>query len=105
MNADATQVLIHRSGVALPSSDNQACLVHIYPAGLQMGSRFPLSGETIIVGRDFDCQIRLDDGSVSRRHAMIQTEGDEHAVIDLQSTNGTFVNGWRVERRRLMVDD
>lgn len=104
-NVDATQVLIQRSSAALPTSLNQACLVHIYPAGPQMGSRFALSGETVIVGRDFDCQIRLDDGSVSRRHALIQSEDNEHAVIDLQSTNGTFVNGWRVERRRLKDGD
>jgi diguanylate cyclase (GGDEF)-like protein len=105
MNADATQVLIQRSSAAVPPTLNQACLVHIYPAGPQMGSRFCLASESIIVGRDFDCQIRLDDGSVSRRHAIIQSEGNEHAVIDLQSTNGTFVNGWRVERRRLKDGD
>jgi len=76
-----------------PSSSNRsACLVHIYPTGPGMGSRYPLTETAIIVGRDAECDICINDQSVSRRHARIQPGIDGHYAVDLQSTNGTFVN-------------
>jgi diguanylate cyclase (GGDEF)-like protein len=69
-----------------------ACLVHIYPTGPGMGSRYVLAEETMIIGRGTDCNIRINDHSVSRRHARIQPCQDGYYAVDLQSTNGTFVN-------------
>ena len=69
-----------------------ACLVHIYPTGPGMGSRYPLGEESMIIGRGTDCNIRINDNSVSRRHARIQPCHDGYYAVDLQSTNGTFVN-------------
>lgn len=69
-----------------------ACLVQIYPTGVGMGSRYTLGDTPLFVGRDSDCQICLDDQSVSRRHARIQPGIDGYYAVDLQSTNGTFVN-------------
>jgi two-component system cell cycle response regulator len=69
-----------------------ACLVHIYPTGPGMGSRYPLADQSMIIGRGADCSIRINDHSVSRRHARIQACHDGYYAIDLQSTNGTFVN-------------
>ncbi|MGL4554179.1 MAG: diguanylate cyclase [Gemmataceae bacterium] len=69
-----------------------ACVVHIYPTGPGMGARYPLSDNPMVLGRGNDCDIRINDHSVSRRHARIQPGADGYYAVDLQSTNGTFVN-------------
>lgn len=59
------------------------------------GRRLPLrTGETI-AGRDEGCGVRLDEPSVSRRHARFLVQDDSVTVEDLNSTNGTLVNGKR----------
>jgi diguanylate cyclase (GGDEF)-like protein len=57
-----------------------------------MGERYPLGDAPLVIGRGNDCEIRINDHSVSRRHARIQPGADGHYAVDLQSTNGTFVN-------------
>jgi len=69
-----------------------ACVVHIYPTGPGMGARYPLTDLPMVLGRGNDCDIRINDHSVSRRHARIQPGADGYYAVDLQSTNGTFVN-------------
>jgi diguanylate cyclase (GGDEF)-like protein len=69
-----------------------ACLVRIYPTGPGMGARYSLSETPVVLGRDRVCDVHLDDHSVSRKHARIQSGMDGHYAVDLQSTNGTFVN-------------
>jgi S-DNA-T family DNA segregation ATPase FtsK/SpoIIIE len=55
--------------------------------GVAAGRTFPLTGDTVI-GRDVSCDIVLDDPAVSPRHARVTDDGD---VVDLGSTNGTWV--------------
>src|SRR5437773_12316396 len=81
------------------------CVVHIYPSGPAMGARYTLSGCTLLVGRDADYQIYINDESVSRRHACFQPVADGYCIVDLQSTNGTFVNGVRVTAHKLKDGD
>jgi two-component system, cell cycle response regulator len=69
-----------------------ACVVHIYPTGPGMGTRYPLADSPMVLGRGNDCDIRINDHSVSRRHARVQPGADGYYAVDLQSTNGTFVN-------------
>src|SRR5579875_3118670 len=69
-----------------------ACLVHIYPTGLAMGARHLLEKEMIILGRGDDCDITVQDFSVSRRHVRFDLDLDGYLVTDLDSTNGTYVN-------------
>jgi two-component system, cell cycle response regulator len=85
-----TWVTIPERPVSTTSRD--ACLVHIYPTGPGMGSRYPLTDVSLVLGRGGDCDIRISDHSVSRRHARIQTCADGYYAVDLQSTNGTYVN-------------
>jgi two-component system cell cycle response regulator len=73
-------------------SSRNACLVHIYPTGPSMGTRYSLGDAPLVIGRASDCEIRINDHSVSRRHARIQPGADGFYAVDLQSTNGTYIN-------------
>lgn len=73
-------------------ANRNACLIHIYPTGPGMGTRYTLGDIPVILGRGSDCDIRINDYSVSRRHARVQLMADGYMAVDLQSTNGTFVN-------------
>src|SRR5882762_5610827 len=76
----------------ISTTRRDACVIHIYPTGPGMGTRYPLSDTPVVLGRGGDCDIRIGDHSVSRRHARIQPGADGYYAVDLQSTNGTFVN-------------
>lgn len=70
------------------------------------GSRtWPLAKDVIVLGRGDLADVGVSDVSVSRRHAEIRREGDEWVLLDLGSTNGTEVNGRRVNRHRLSAGD
>lgn len=69
-----------------------AYLVRIYPTGPGMGVRYALSEKPFVIGRGDGCDIRVDEHSVSRQHARIQPGADGFYAVDLQSTNGTYVN-------------
>jgi hypothetical protein len=72
--------------------------------GVPADRSFTLRG-TMSVGRNEDREIFLVDPSVSRTHAMIETEGGFPVVHDLASKNGTFVNGDRVTTKALSAGD
>ena len=63
--------------------------------GTSAGKLFPL-GDSAVLGRHPDCDVVLDVGAVSRQHARITKSGEDYLVEDLQSRNGTFLNGARV---------
>ena len=65
----------------------------------------PLTAEPITVGRDPKNDIVLDDRRVSRRHAEVRLRLGRYTLYDLQSTNGTFVNGRRIAEMVLSDDD
>lgn len=63
-------------------------------AGMNRGDEFPLSEGTNLVGRNKDeCQIALFDKKCSRVHCQIIKKGGYYAIEDLNSRNGTYVNG------------
>jgi hypothetical protein len=64
----------------------------------------PHEGRTLI-GRSPDCEVFLDDVTVSRRHAELTREGDTFTIRDLGSLNGTYVNRKRIESVVLEEDD
>jgi pSer/pThr/pTyr-binding forkhead associated (FHA) protein len=65
----------------------------------------PLRGAVTHVGRGFSADLRLEDQSVSRRHAIIVDRRTEARLLDDRSANGTFVNGWRVAEATLRDRD
>jgi hypothetical protein len=64
-----------------------------------------LTGEWTRIGRSLAADVRLDDPTISRRHALIVRGPDGLRVMDDRSLNGVFVNGERVEWRTLEPDD
>ena len=64
----------------------------------------PDEGRTLI-GRSPECDVFLDDGTVSRRHAELVRVGETFTVRDLGSLNGTYVNRRRIESTVLENDD
>jgi FHA domain len=64
----------------------------------------PGEGRTLI-GRSPECDIFLDDVTVSRRHAELERDGDTFTIRDLGSLNGTYVNRRRIETAVLQDDD
>lgn len=74
--------------------------------GANRGSRFEFaSGQDVVIGRSVGCNIRLDDTEVSRFHARITHNGREFVLKDLNSANGTKVNGVSVQERSLFNGD
>lgn len=67
--------------------------------------RHPLRTTGTTIGRAADADIRVSDGLVSRRHARIEQRNGEFLIVDLGSTNGTYVNGRRVHQRSLRSGD
>src|SRR5271154_2405936 len=59
----------------------------------------------VTIGREEGNSLRLNDERVSRFHAKVQVDGDDYILTDLESTNGTRVNGTAVQIRRLRIGD
>jgi transcriptional regulator of acetoin/glycerol metabolism len=59
----------------------------------------------IVIGRDDDCALVLSGSDVSRRHAVVQFEGPSAVLRDLESRNGTFVNGRAIKSTLLQPND
>jgi hypothetical protein len=70
---------------------------------LPSGERLTIGERVISVGRLPECTITLNDPNVSRRHAEIRP-GNEIVIVDLGSTNGTKVNGLRIDGERVLTD-
>ncbi|MFK7916925.1 MAG: FhaA domain-containing protein [Ilumatobacter sp.] len=71
---------------------------------LPSGERISLGEHTTSVGRLPDCTITIEDGNVSREHARVQPGPTGYVVIDLGSTNGTLLNGQRINGQHLLTD-
>ncbi|HVS19982.1 MAG TPA: sigma 54-interacting transcriptional regulator, partial [Planctomycetota bacterium] len=68
-------------------------------------TELPFRSERVRIGRSIDNDIRLSGHQVSRHHAQIERDGDDVWACDLGSSNGTEVNGQRIDRWRLEPGD
>jgi predicted component of type VI protein secretion system len=64
--------------------------------GPSPGKVFTLTANEIILGRDIDNEIVINDSEISRRHTRLLIQEGGYIVEDLGSTNGTFVNGQKI---------
>jgi diguanylate cyclase (GGDEF)-like protein len=74
-------------------------------SGDSAGKVFRIEIDRVIIGRSRQCDITLMDHGISRQHCAIVRDGAECLVEDMGSTNGTIVNGRRVERLALVAGD
>jgi pSer/pThr/pTyr-binding forkhead associated (FHA) protein len=75
-------------------------------SGKYQGGEFPLGeGQEIVIGRSSELDMVLVEEMVSRKHARIALENGVLAIEDMGSTNGTFVNGEKVEKGTLREGD
>ena len=79
---------------ALATAQNTTRLV--ITSGPKSGTEFPLSTETITIGRSADSSLVIRDDYTSTHHARLMLWNDEWMLQDLDSTNGTFLAGARV---------
>ena len=68
------------------------------------GDRLALDGESHTIGRLADCTVVVSDTNTSRHHARISRSGSGFVIADLNSTNGTFVNGERLLADHRLTD-
>jgi diguanylate cyclase (GGDEF)-like protein len=99
------EVTISRDMRSLIGTASQQQALLIVLSGARIGTRSVLAESAVDIGRGSACQLILDADSVSRRHARIEWNGQEHRLVDLGSTNGTFVNGSRVKEALLRDGD
>jgi hypothetical protein len=73
--------------------------------GSETGRIIRLTPPSLVIGRGAEADLRLTDTGVSRRHVELQVEPNGVTLVDLQSTNGTSVNGRMVDRAQLNDGD
>ena len=69
------------------------------------GQRREIDKRRVVFGRSKDCDFQLADPNISRRHAELRQEGSAYWLVDLDSTNGSQVNGRRTARAKLESGD
>jgi two-component system, cell cycle response regulator len=105
-DAESTKVLDRRDIdllVGPGGTTRQAYLITI--SGRQVGKQFKLVGDKLVIGRQQQNDICVDDEGVSRRHALIERTAAGFVLHDTQSTNGVFVNNDQVKRHVLREGD
>jgi two-component system, cell cycle response regulator len=89
---DTTQTLEDEPGPRPDPRDRSHCSLTIIGGG-QVGTVLSVGTVPVVLGRGEPCELRFDDASISFVHAQIERGADQFVVRDMNSTNGTFVNG------------
>ena len=87
------------------SAPGWAAALVVRSGGGRAGETFVPNGERSLIGRSPECDMFLDDVTVSRQHAELTHANDRWTIKDLGSLNGTFVNRKRIETAELEDDD
>ena len=66
---------------------------------------YPMTNELIVIGRSNDCTIQIDDFYLSGHHVKLWYEDEEWHISDMGSTNGTYVNGKKMKKSVLILDN
>ena len=103
MGNDSTVVTVINKVANRNKSTKDACLVVIN--GVDLGKKYSLAQVSTLIGRSSKVDIQIDEESISRNHAVIENQGDQIVVRDLNSTNGTYVNDQPIQHRLLNDGD
>jgi FHA domain/zinc-ribbon domain len=101
----AVEELEEEGGVGLEELGVEGPTLVVRSGGGRTGEQFALERAQTTIGRSPDCDIFLDDVTVSRRHAIVAKGARTFAIQDLGSLNGTFLNRHRIERAELENGD
>ena len=106
MPMEPAQTMIYKSAAPPPTADERRPepereLVTLTVAG----KRQQINAPRVVLGRSRECDVRIPDVNVSRRHAELVQEGATYWIADLGSTNGVVLNGREIERERLRDGD
>ncbi len=105
MSFDETRIGVAPQAPGRATTAN-ASLVVVHSADKDaQGKRFPLGDEDVTLGRDEGNTIVVGSDQASRRHARIFVSGGAHVLVDLESTNGTFLNSKVVKEQTLRHGD
>ncbi|HEY4346363.1 MAG TPA: DUF3662 and FHA domain-containing protein [Gaiellaceae bacterium] len=84
-----------------PEEEPEGSLPHEHGILTIAGRPHELGSHPVVLGRSKDCEIRLSDPNISRRHAEVRPTGHGYKIVDLDSTNGIEVRGKRVKELEL----
>jgi diguanylate cyclase (GGDEF)-like protein len=105
MHKDFRQKTLVTAPVAsLSAPQNELCGTLTVLIGADVGAAFTLGTTTTLIGRNPNAQVTIADDGVSRDHARIWADGARYELEDLGSTNGTFLDGRRVQGRMPLHD-
>jgi pSer/pThr/pTyr-binding forkhead associated (FHA) protein len=102
---DGLSVLDHQTRAQALAPHEAGAGHYLEVAGADGARLLSLHEPMVYVGRSFTAGLRLDDHSVSRRHAILVRRGGRTRILDDRSLNGTFVNGRRVDEAALADGD
>ncbi len=94
---------VHPIGPGGRAAATDASLVVHRGGGLEPGERFDLFGG-LTIGRSSEADVRIEDRFASSIHARIYSRGPNYYVEDMNSTNGTFLNGARLDGEARLGD-
>lgn len=107
--ATATYRIDDETGELIPVAPGEAIshgpALIVRAGGGREGESFLLIGERMSIGRRPECDVFLDDVTVSRDHAVLVKRGEQWHIDDCGSLNGTYVNRSRIDSRQLQGGD
>ncbi len=105
MDNDQTRMVRPQPPTERSPAPRAALLVVHSQDASQQGQRYPLGEQDVSIGRERTNTIVIASESASRRHARIFVSGGSHVLVDLESTNGTLLNGKPVQEQTLRNGD
>lgn len=93
------------AGVALTDVGVHGTAIIVRSGAGRAGETYAIERDRLTIGRSPDCDVFLDDVTVSRRHALLVRREDGYAIEDQGSLNGTYVNRRRVDSKTLEDGD
>lgn len=102
MADDKTIIADPGASIFNPPKKTAACFVQY--SGANLGKRYLLDQKDMVVGRSPNVQIVVNEQSVSRNHAQCLALGDSVSIMDLGSSNGTYVNDKRINEQHTLQD-